>query len=215
MAKCCMLRLDPFTGRLDKEGLAACVRAIEEGEVIIFPTDTVYGLACNAFHPGAVKKVYSLKGRSYAKPLPVFVATAGEVHRVAEDIPKEAHHLMKAFWPGPLTLVFKTAPLALHATRGRRPIAVRVPDHGVVRQILKAVKLPLAVTSANPSGEPSATTFTQVRRAFEGRMGLIVDGGRCPGGVESSVVDASHYPFSLLREAAIPRGEFLKRLNLA
>lgn len=183
--------------------------------VIIFPTDTVYGVACNAFDPMAIKKVYALKGRHYSKPLPIMLGNAQQLPLIAADIFPETKPLIETYWPGALTLVFKSAPMAVLAAHGRNSIAVRIPDHGVVRQILQAFQLPLAVTSANISNKKSMVEGEQVRRQFENRVDLIVDGGRCHRAQESSIVDVTHYPFTILREGAISKADLAKTLKLA
>jgi L-threonylcarbamoyladenylate synthase len=204
--------LKSVRGRLSEEDAALCVEVLRAGGVVVFPTDTVYGIGCNAFNPVSIARVYELKGRDYAKPLPIFMAEVRQLSLVADEIPKEAQRLMESFWPGALTLVFKTARLALHASRGKSTIAVRIPDHGVARQLLDALYLPLAVTSAYLSGENAPKTAAAVKKIFEGRVDIIVD-GNCPGGRESSVVDASHFPFTVLREGAIPKQELMRGLE--
>ena len=203
-----------FDGRrgLGLAAKRACLEALERGGVIVIPTDTVYGLACGAFNPEAIAAVYRLKGRSYAKPLPILLAGAEQLPLVADAPPPEANRLIKRYWPGPLTLVLKTTPLALHASRGRATLAVRVPDHGIVRDVLVAAAIPLAATSANRSGEPSITDGAQAVRAFGGLVDVIIDAGRCAWSKESSVVDATHYPFTLLREGAVTKSELDREL---
>lgn len=200
--------------RLTPQDLAFCIDVLQKGGVIAFPTDTVYGLGCNAFHVDGVRKIYALKGRTYSKPLPILLDSMHHLSFVAKDIPPETHRLIKACWPGPLTLVLKTAPMALHAVRGKGTVAVRIPKHGVARQILDKLGLPLAATSANRSGQKSLTKGTEVKEAFWGRVDVIVDGGACPVGRESSVVDATHYPFTVLREGAISKNKLADILKL-
>lgn len=189
------------------------MNTLKIGGVIVFPTDTVYGIGCNAFHPEAIRRIYALKGRQYSKPLPLLLAETGQLPLVAKDVPKEAVRLMEAYWPGALTLVFKTAPLALNAARGKSTIAVRIPDHGVVRQLLEHLSLPLAATSANISGKPSLKTGAQAKKIFLSKVDVIIDGGPCEVGRESSVVDASHFPFTILREGAVSKPELLQKMG--
>jgi len=202
------------THHLKASDLERCLEVLWQGEPLIFPTDTVYGLGANAFGLKGIRKIYQLKGRSYSKPLPLLLGNADQLPLVAEDIPKEAWRLIKHFWPGALTLVFKTSPLALHATHGKNTVAVRVPDHGVVRQILKAFGLPLAATSANLSKEKASPAFGPVKKIFHGRVPVMIDGGDCPVSRESTVVDATQYPFTLLREGAISKKTLERRIHL-
>ena len=179
---------------------------------MVFPTDTVYGLACNAFHAGAVEKVYRVKGRSYTKPLPVFLSDVEQLSLVAMNILPEARSLTEAFWPGALTLVFKTAPLALHATRGKSTIAVRIPKILLVSELMRALPFPLAVTSANASGRSSIKRGGQARKMFDKKVDVIIDAGDCALGKESTIVDVTHFPFSVLREGAVPKQKILEAL---
>lgn len=199
---------------LSKDELAFCAETVRAGGVVVFPTDTVYGIGCNAFNPDAIARVYKIKGRSYTKPLPVLLADAGQLTLVAKEIHAETDLLIEKYWPGPLTLVFKTAPIALNATRGKQTIAVRVPDHKFVRDLLVSVHIPLAATSANASGKPPLVRGADVRKEFSGKVDVIIDGGDCPVGEASSVVDATHVPFTILREEAISKAELTRALKL-
>jgi L-threonylcarbamoyladenylate synthase len=201
-------------GKLGRDALQCCAEAIKAGGVIVFPTDTVYGIACNAFNVAAIHRIYELKGRNYSKPLPLLLEDAAKLPLVAKDVLPQADVLIDAYWPGPLTLVLKTAPMAVNAARGKASVAVRVPDHGVVRSILKAAHVPLATTSANKSGEDAISEGEEAIELFEGLVDVIIDGGTCPVGTASTVVDATHFPFTVLREGSISRFELTKRLNL-
>jgi L-threonylcarbamoyladenylate synthase len=202
-------------GELSQAALHDCLRALAGGGLIVVPTDTVYGIACSAFNPTAIARVYELKGRSYDKPLPIFIPDASQLSLVAADIPTEAFRLVGGFWPGALTLVLKTAPLAAAAAHGRSTIAIRVPDHGVTRTLLDHAGVPIAATSANQSGEPSINNGEDAVAQFKGRVDVIVDGGASLIGRESTVVDASRFPFMVLREGAIPKKELERCLRVA
>lgn len=200
--------------KLSPSALQACVTALQAGGTIIFPTDTVYGLACNAFHPAAIARIYKLKGRSYSKPLPILLNDASQLPFVATEVLEEARKLIEIHWPGALTLVFKTAPLALHAARGKSTIAVRVPDHPFARQILSAAQLPLATTSVNISGRKAVVSGEEAKKVFQGKVDVIIDGGPCDIGHESTVLDVTHFPFSVLREGALSKTQLARVLNL-
>lgn len=202
-------------GKLSAAQLDVCREAIERGGLIVFPTDTVYGLGCNAFHMAAIKKIYELKGRSYTKALPILLGDVSQLPLVASEIVPQVSVLTEEYWPGALTLVFKTAPLAMVATRGRSTVAIRVPDHKLAQQILTCVHVPLATTSVNTSGEPSITKGTEAVKLFDGRVDVIVDGGACDWRKESSVVDATHFPFTILRQGVISKTDLAKQLKLA
>lgn len=194
--------------------LKATVAALNAGGVAVFPTDTVYGIGASVFRPAAVKRIYKLKGRSYKKPLPYLVADRRQVAPLVEPMSERLKRLLDDHWPGPLTVVFKTSELGRMVTGGKETAAFRVPDHGPAIALLKAFGAPLATTSANPSGRPPATTGAAARRMFGGRVEVLWDGGRCPGGVASTVLDASSMQWTLVREGAIKKKTLLQYLDL-
>jgi L-threonylcarbamoyladenylate synthase len=182
--------------------------------VAVFPTDTVYGIGASVFRPLAVKRIYKLKGRSYKKRLPLLVADRAQAEPLVEPLSDRLKRLLDDYWPGPLTVVFKTSSLGRLATGGKETVAIRVPDHPAARAILKGFGAPMAVTSANPSGKPPAVTGAAARRMFGGKADVLVDGGRCPGGVASTVLDASSFQWTLVREGAVSKKTLLKYLDL-
>jgi tRNA threonylcarbamoyl adenosine modification protein (Sua5/YciO/YrdC/YwlC family) len=139
---------------------------IQSGGVVVFPTDTVYGIGCNAFSHEGIEKIYKLKGRSYTKPLPVLLAHVHQLPLVARDVVPETAPLIDEYWPGALTLVLKTSSFAMHVSRGKSTIAVRVPDHRLVRELLNATSVPLATTSANKSGHESIFKADEVKKTL-------------------------------------------------
>lgn len=197
---------------LGQRQLNFLVETLSKGGLVTFPTDTVYGIACNAFHMDAIKKIYKLKGRSYTKALPIFIADAAQLPLVAKEVLPEARTLMKAFWPGALTLIFKTAPLALHAARGKSTLAVRIPQGHFFGKLLAALPFPLAVTSANKSGYPSLIKGGEVTKQFKGLVDIIIEGGSCKIGRESTVVDVTHFPFTVIREGALSKQKILNAI---
>jgi L-threonylcarbamoyladenylate synthase len=174
------------------------------GELVAFPTDTVYGVAAIADRPSAVARLYFVKGRPPEKPIPILVADVDDLGSVVTEISGLARRLMTSFWPGGLTLVLpkrNTVPLEVSAARG---VAVRLPDLKLAREIISTVGIPLAVTSANRSGRPNAHTAEDVMAQLGGRIAAIVDGGTCPGGVPSTILDCTTEPPRILRDGAIP-----------
>ena len=183
-------------------GIERAVELLAAGEVVAFPTDTVYGLAALAGDERAVRRVYELKGRPLSQPLILMVREAG----TAEDwaiVDDRARRLMGRWWPGPLTLVLPArAGLRPPLAAGRpRTVAVRIPDHRVALALLAAAG-PLATTSANRSGEPPA--LTALEAAWVDGVAAVVDGGRAPGGVPSTLLDLSSGEPKVLREGPIP-----------
>jgi L-threonylcarbamoyladenylate synthase len=186
------------------DALPRAIQVLRDGGVVAFPTDTVYGVGAHAFLPGAVEALYVVKDRPRSLAIPLLLATRGAVAAVARPIPAVARLLMGRFWPGGLTLVLRRRPVVPDiVTAGGDTVAVRLPDHPVPRSLAAGLGAPLAATSANLSGRPSATTAQAAAADLNGRVPLILDGGPCPGGVESTVVDVSGPEWRILREGAI------------
>ena len=195
-------------GQIRKPGRAAyaeAARILRAGGLVAFPTETVYGLGADASNDRAVAAIFEAKGRPSFNPLIVHVAEAEAAAReVAFD--DRAWALAAAFWPGPLSLVLPRAPgcrVSLLCSAGLETLAVRVPDHGVGQALLRAVGRPLAAPSANPSGALSPTTAAHVARSLGDAVPLILDGGPCPVGLESTVLDLSGAEPVLLRPGAV------------
>lgn len=177
---------------------------LRKGECVAFPTETVYGLGANALLESAVAKVFIAKGRPANKPLIVHCYDRSQIASLAADWPKEAEVLMEAFWPGPLTLIFKKQPFVPAATSGGGDtVALRFPSHPLAIQLLKATALPIAAPSANKSGGPSPVTAAHVWDDLHGKIAAILDGGPTKGGLESTVLDCRALPFQLVRPGAI------------
>ena len=194
----------------------AAARALAEGGLVAFPTETVYGLGADAANAAAVARLYDAKGRPSFNPLIAHVAdfSAGRVLAQFDDA---AERLAQAFWPGPLTLVLPkspSCPVAELATAGLDTIAVRVPDHPVAREILRAFGKPIVAPSANRSGHVSPTTAQHVLADLGGRIDLIVDGGPTPVGLESTIVSCVGEP-ALLRPGALTRNAIEQALGRA
>ena len=183
------------------------IQILKRGGVIAFPTDTVYGLGADAFNPKAVERIYQLKKRPTHLPLPLLI---GDVEQLAvlaaKPLPEIALFLARRFWPGGLTLVVSKA-AHLPGYLGNTNIAVRVPAHPVCLALIQAINNPLIGTSANISDKPSVVTAGEVRQQLGNEVDLIIDGGRCPGGSESTVVDVTGGGAVILRHGIIPEEE--------
>jgi L-threonylcarbamoyladenylate synthase len=199
--------IKPKKGRIPDEAVRETVRVLKDGGVVVIPTDTVYGLAASPFRPEAIRRIYRLKGRSYKKPLPFLVADFEQARALVEPITPALKSLLDRYWPGPLTVVFKCSPLGRWTAGGKPTIAVRVPRHRAALDLLKKLKAPLAATSANPSGKKPAVTGRQCLRMFRGKVPLVLDAGPCPVGEASTVLDASHEPWTILRHGAVGKNE--------
>jgi L-threonylcarbamoyladenylate synthase len=171
---------------------------IIRGEVVAFPTETVYGLGAHAKNPEAISKIYAIKGRPADNPLIVHLSEISQVDDFAEDIPQEAKKLMEIFWPGPLTLVLKKKPEVLDAiTSGLPTVALRIPDHPIALELIRLTG-PLVAPSANKSGRPSPTNAEHVWQDF-GKKFPVLDGGPTKVGLESTVLDMTRKPYTILR----------------
>ena len=183
-------------------------RVLKNGGVIGYPTETVYGIGCNIYHSDAVSRIYQIKKRRHNKAFILIVADSLQVQDVAAEIPESAEKLMENFWPGPLTLVLK-ASKSLQQTEFRRvtTIAVRIPDCAICLTLLKSCGFPIVSTSANLSGQPAATTAPQVLSLFSSTLDLVIDGGKTPGTIPSTIVDVTQNPVKIEREGAISKLE--------
>ena len=183
------------------------VDILRKGGVVAFPTETVYGLGALATDEQAVQRIFEAKGRPSDNPLIVHIGTKEEVDKYAVDIPEAANKLMDACWPGPLTLVFhkRAGVIAENVTPGFQTVGIRMPDHPVALRLLKELGAPLAAPSANRSGKPSPTEANHVYEDLQGRIPLIVDGGRTGVGVESTVLDMTTVPPTILRPGGMTR----------
>ncbi len=188
------------------EAVLKAARELLDGRPVGFPTDTVYGLGADATSDRAVQAVFELKRRPPDKPLIVHVPDAEAAAALAR-FNGPAERLAEAFWPGPLTLVLPRAArsgLSRLLSAGRRTLGLRAPDHAVAQALLRAVGRPLAVPSANISGHPAPTTAEQVIESFGDDSPLVLDGGACTVGVESTIVQVTAHTARLLRAGAIP-----------
>ena len=189
----------------DLDEAAALLR---RGGLVAFPTETVYGLGALALEPLAVRAIYAAKSRPLTNPLIVHVLGEDEARPLVSRWPLEARQLAARFWPGPLTLVLpRTAIVPDECTAGGETVGVRAPSHPAARALLERVGAPLAAPSANRAQHVSPTNAAHVLRDLNGRIDAVVDGGRCPFGIESTVVGLDGGQPRLLRTGAIPRGD--------
>ncbi len=181
------------------------VSILKQGGVIAYPTDTVYGLGASAYLPEAVERIFEVKGRPRNMPLPLLLANESQLTEVTEELPPVARLLIKEFLPGALTLVLpKSASVPDIVSGGGCTVALRIPAHPVPVALAVGLGAPLVGTSANLSGRPSPLTAEEVDSQLGGKIDLIIDGGRCPGGKESTVVDLTGEKPVILRQGAIP-----------
>jgi L-threonylcarbamoyladenylate synthase len=199
-----MVAIDPTAP--NRAVMAKAAAIIRDGDLVAFPTETVYGLGADALNPSALRRIYEVKGRPADNPLILHVALRDQLALVAAAVPNLAHGLIEAFWPGPLSLVLpKSSRISDLATGGLATVAVRMPAHPVALALIREAATPLAAPSANRSGRPSPTTAQHVCDDLQGRIPLILDAGATTIGVESTVLDVTCAPPVLLRPGGISR----------
>jgi len=186
----------------DLKSLRYAIETLQSGGIVAFPTDTVYGLGAMAFDETAVRRIYTAKDRPIEKAIPVLLGDVEDIDKVTMNVSGEAKSLARHFWPGPLTLVVPKHPEIPEVVSATNSVGVRVPDHPVTRELLRATG-PLAVTSANLSGMNSPVSAQEVFDQLDGRIALILDGGRTRIGVSSTVVDCLGNSPIILRQGSI------------
>lgn len=195
-------KIDP--NNPDTTILQHAAKLIKKGEIVAFPTETVYGLGANALDAEAVRKIFQAKGRPADNPLIVHVNSIDQLNQVAEEIPEQIFHLAKKFWPGPLTFILhKRSHVPNIVTGGLDTVAVRLPNNIIAQKLIELAEVPIAAPSANISGKPSPTRAEHVYHDFKGKIPLILDGGETPIGVESTVVNLLVDPPIILRPGGI------------
>jgi len=185
---------------------------LNKGGLVAFPTDTVYGVGALAFDGRAIESIYIAKDRPVEKAIPVLIGDESDLEKVGMDIPDIAHRLASRFWPGPLTVLVPKKPTLPESVSATDTVAVRIPGHEVARALLRAAG-PMAVTSANISGQPSPSTAEEVFAQLNGRIELIIDGGKTPGGIPSTLVDCISEELKILREGPISLEEIKSKLS--
>lgn len=188
---------------------------IQSGHLVIFPTETVYGIGANALDPQASKRIYQAKGRPSDNPLIVHISNKEDVYQYVRFVSETAETLMAAFWPGPLTLIFeKNERIPLETTGGLSTVAIRLPSNPIARQVIDLAGVPIAAPSANISGKPSSTLFQHVFDDFNGRVDIIIDGGPSEIGLESTVIDMTSEIPTILRPGFITKKMIESALNM-
>lgn len=179
-------------------------KLIAAGELVAFPTETVYGLGGDALHPDAAKKIYEAKGRPSDNPLIIHIAEVEDLERVAKEVPPQAKKLAEAFWPGPLTMiVWKKDEVPYATTGGLDTVAVRMPNHPVALELIRKSGKLIAAPSANTSGRPSPTEASHVMEDLDGRIAMVLDGGSVGIGIESTIIDLTESTPMVLRPGYI------------
>lgn len=199
----------------NKEAIAEASEILQNGGLVAFPTETVYGLGADALNADAAAKIYAAKGRPSDNPLIVHIADTDAVEKLADletmnrthpDMVKKAHMLMEAFWPGPLTIIFPKLAVVPDGTTGGLPtVAIRMPSHPIAQELIRTSGVSIAAPSANTSGRPSPTTAQHVWEDMDGRIEMILDGGAVGIGIESTIVDMTGTIPTILRPGFITK----------
>lgn len=200
--------------KADEESINEACRLIKNGDIVAVPTETVYGIAANAFDGEAIKKIFTAKGRPQDNPLIVHISDMNMLNDVVKSVPSDAYALADAFWPGPLTMIMpKGDKVAKETCAGLDSVGVRMPSNPVAHEIIARSGLPFAAPSANISGRPSPTNAEDVFFDMDGRLPLIIDGGECFAGVESTVVSLLGEKPIILRPGYITKEDMQSVLN--
>jgi len=194
-----------------REAIILAVEVLQRGGLVAFPTDTVYGVGALAFDGEAIRSIYTAKDRPVEKAIAILLGGSENLDKVTAEIPPIAAKLAASWWPGPLTLVVPKHPLLPEVVSDLVTVGVRVPNHPVAQELLRAAG-PMAVSSANISGQDNPKTADEVMRQLGGRIHLVLDGGETPGGIPSTVVDCTGVEPIILREGPVSREELLKTL---
>jgi len=201
-----VLRID--SDHPKKEIIEEAAKLIEEGKLIAFPTETVYGLGADALNEEAVRRIFEIKGRPLNKPLSILIGKKEDLKQYVQKIPEVAEALVEKFWPGPVTLIFRASSLIPDMMKGKNnTIGIRMPNCRVALEIVKTSRVPLACPSANLSGRPSPTKAEEVIKDLGEKIDLILDGEETRIGVESTVLNLTTYPPTMVREGALKREE--------
>lgn len=198
------MRIFSFKPDKAKEALEKALKALKDGSVIAYPTESFYALGVLATNVAAVKRLCVIKKRPANKPLPVIVGDMDTLNLIVKSVPVQAEVLMKKFWPGPLTIIFEAVgglPELLTGDSGR--IAVRIPGESAALYLARIARLPITATSANPSGSVPARSAEEVINYFGERIDLVIDAGETPGGKPSTIVDVTVEPYKILREGRV------------
>ena len=188
----------------DFEKLSEPAKALAEGKLVAFPTETVYGLGGNALDAQTVKKIYGAKGRPSDNPLIVHVSSKEDVYSLAETVPENAEKILDILCPGPITIILNKSNLVPDVvTAGGKTVAIRFPENEIARELIKKSGVPVAAPSANLSGRPSPTTAAHVAEDLSDKIDYIIDGGPCRVGLESTVIDLTITPPRILRPGGV------------
>lgn len=200
-----------FKSGINEEEIKKAANAIKEGELVLFPTETVYGIGANGLNEEAVKKIYIAKGRASDNPLILHISNKNMLEQLVEKVDKIEEELIKTFWPGPLTIIFNKKEVVPDIiTAGLKTVAIRMPENEIARTLIEYANVPIAAPSANVSGRPSGTILDDIKDEFYGKVKFMIDGGKVKIGLESTVVRVIDNVIHILRPGKITKEDFEK-----
>jgi len=206
-----VIKVDPIVP--DPLIISEAAFLINKEGVVVFPTETLYGLGVNALNENAIRKVFNIKGRSYENPIPILINKKEGLSEFVSNVPEKAENLIKKFWPGGLTIIFEASPkLPSLLTGNRGKIGIRISNNPIAQELVKQADIPITATSANISGQKGCTTALEVYKSLGNRVDLILDGGKTKNPLGSTVIDATCTPIKIIREGVVSLGDLKEYL---
>ncbi|MEW6615120.1 MAG: L-threonylcarbamoyladenylate synthase [Thermodesulfobacteriota bacterium] len=206
-----VIKVDPIVP--DPLIISESALLINKEGVIVFPTETLYGIGVNALSENAIRKVFNIKGRNYENPIPILINKKETLPEFVSNVPEKAENLIKKFWPGGLTIIFEAShklPSLLTGNTGK--IGIRISNNPIAQELVKQADVPVTATSANISGQKGCTTALEVYESLGNRVDLILDGGKTRGSIGSTVIDATCKPIKIIREGVVSLRDLKKYL---
>lgn len=194
-------------------GLEAAVKTLRGGGLVAFPTETFYGIGADPFNKAALQRLFSLKKRPSKKPFPLIIKDMEMLSGLVESVPLSAARLIEKFWPGPLTIIFNAKDATGAEPAGSARVGLRISRGEVCKRLMEKLNFPVTATSANTAGKPPARSAAEVLEYFNGRVDLVIDGGRLEGACPSTVVDVTGEDVEVLREGAVPSRDIFDALK--
>jgi len=206
-----IIKIDPIIP--DPLIISEAALLINKEGVVVFPTETLYGLGVNALSENAIRKVFNIKGRNYEKPIPILIYKKEILSEFVSNVPEKAENLIKNFWPGGLTIIFEASPkLPSLLTGNTGKIGIRISNNPIAQELVKQADTPITATSANISGQKGCTTALEVYENMGNKVNLILDGGKTKGSLGSTVIDVTCKPIKIIREGVIKLEELREYL---
>lgn len=200
-----------FRKEIDDEKLKDSAQTLKNGGIVVFPTETVYGIGANIWDEVAVKRLYEVKQRPFSKPISLLVSSIDMINEVAKDITELEYALMKAFFPGPFTIILKKKDIVPNiVTANLDTVGIRLPANEIALRLIQYAEFPIATTSSNISGKPSVTNLGDIMSEFEGKVDCFINGGPSEIGVASTIVQVIDGKVHILREGSISKAQIDK-----